>query len=472
MVTTMKKLHLLPLAVAMISVIFFSIPSVTAANPLDLTGVNNFAILANTYTNTGEGTVLNGDLGYTVPPATPPTVSGATFNSTNPTYIAAEAIQANLIVSANNPTQTGDCTTTLTAATVLDSLTQPLLPGVYCITGAVSINEKITFSGDGVYIFRMSGALNSVANSIVTLDGNAKADNVFWVPVGATTLGANSVFAGNVLSDAAITVGTTVNMTGRILSNGAVTTGTLVTITATQDITPPVDIIPPVTPGIITLFDKVSCEALLAEAVPVWNSDTSTCTVATLVIDPGDELVIASNVNFDIGTVTSSGVIVNDGRINIASGGVITTSGALTNNGIIASNGTITNSGPFNNFGILASSGTITNNPTGVIQNIGIITSSGVITSSGAIQVNSTGMLISSGVLTNTLNMVNEGTIMTSGIFTNSGPVMNTGYVINQGLITNSNTITNSGNIFNLCGGSITNSGTIAINTIIEQCVA
>ena len=246
MVITMKKLHLLPLVVAMISVIFFSIPSVTAANPLDLIGVNNFAILANTYTNTGEGTVLNGDLGYTVPPATPPTVSGATFNSTNPTYIAAEAIQANLIVSANNPTETGDCTTTLTAATVLDSLTQPLLPGVYCITGAVSINEKITLSGDGVYIFRMGGALNSVANSIVTLDGNAKADNVFWVPVGATTLGANSVFAGNILSDAAITVGTTVNMTGRILSNGAVTTGTLVTITATQDITPPFDTTSPV----------------------------------------------------------------------------------------------------------------------------------------------------------------------------------------------------------------------------------
>ena len=43
--------------------------SVTSASPLDLTGVNNFAILVNTYTNTGPGTVLNGDLGYTVAPA-------------------------------------------------------------------------------------------------------------------------------------------------------------------------------------------------------------------------------------------------------------------------------------------------------------------------------------------------------------------------------------------------------------------
>ena len=66
----------------------------------------------------------------------------------------------------------------------------------------------------------------------------------------------------------------------------------------------------------------------------------------------------------------------------------------------------------------------------------------------------------------------NEGAIMTSGTFTNSGPVMNTGHIENQGLLTNSNTITNSGDIFNLCGGSIINSGTIAVHEVVEQCVA
>src|SRR2546422_361164 len=52
--------------------------SVTSAGPLDLAGVNNFAILVNTYTNAGPGTILNGDLGYTVPPANPPTVTCTT----------------------------------------------------------------------------------------------------------------------------------------------------------------------------------------------------------------------------------------------------------------------------------------------------------------------------------------------------------------------------------------------------------
>jgi len=550
---SMEKALVGSVLVAMISVIFFSIPTVTAAGPLDLTGVKNFALLANTFT-AGAGTTLNGDLGYTVPPATLPTVNGITFISTDSTYISAQAIQAMLIASANNSTQSGACTTTLTAATVLDSLAQPLTPGVYCITGAVSINEKITLSGDGVYIFRMGGALNTVANSVVNLVGDAKADNVFWVPVGATTLGANSVFAGNVLSDAAITVSTTVTMDGRILSNGAVTTGALATIIAPIGITPPVDTTPPVitllgpnpqiiqdggvytelgasvsdldnvglvvtivstavntnlvgsylvtynavdtagnhatlvtrtvnvvaiitpptvTPGIISLFDQISCEA--PSVGGVWDYRTSECTVTTLVIGPGDNLVVASNVVFNIGTVTSSGSIENWGTINIASGGVITTSGIFRNHGLIASNnGTITNSGPFNNFGTLASSGTITNGPTGVIQNSGIITSSGVITSSGTILVNETGKLINAGgILTNTLNLVNNGTIMTSGTFTNSGPVENTGSIENQGLITNSNSITNTfGSISNLCGGSITNSGTITVHTVQNICVA
>src|SRR5207245_8048690 len=73
-----------------------------------------------------------------------------------------------------------------------------------------------------------------------------KADNVFWVQIGETTRGANRVFAGNVLSNAAITVGTKVSMDGRILSNGAVTTGPFDTITAPKGMTPPVDTTPPV----------------------------------------------------------------------------------------------------------------------------------------------------------------------------------------------------------------------------------
>jgi hypothetical protein len=59
---------------------------------------------------------------------------------------------------------------------------------------------------------------------------------------------------------------------------------------------------------------------------------------------------------------------------------------------------------------------------------------------------------------------------MTTGTFTNSGPVMNNDTVLNQGLFTNSHTITNWGQIINLCGESITNSGTIKVHTAIDLC--
>ncbi|HEY8109425.1 MAG TPA: ice-binding family protein, partial [Candidatus Nitrosotenuis sp.] len=246
----MKKTLVLSLVITMISVMFFSIPTATAASP-NLAGLDNFAILANTYTNNG-GTIINGDFGYTVPPATFPTVNGATFPSPNPTYVSAQVARANLFAAANNPGLTGSCTTVIGTAITLDDLVVSgnpagtLPPGIYCITGITTISNAITLSGDGVYIFRINGALNADPFSQIILSG-AQADKIFWIPA-ATTLGDDSIFAGIILTDASITLGSTVSMDGRILSNGAVTTGSLSVITAPLvTITPPiVTITPPI----------------------------------------------------------------------------------------------------------------------------------------------------------------------------------------------------------------------------------
>ncbi len=212
--------------VAIISIALFSISTVTAAGPLDLTGLSNFAILANTYTNSNNPTTLTGDLGYTVAPATPvSTLNGVIFTGPTPTYITAIANQASLFTAARNSGQSGSCTSISPAAQVLDSLPQPLTPGVYCIGGAADVNAAgITLSGNGVYIFRINGTLNALSGSVVSLIGGANANDVFWAPTGATTLGANSVFKGNIVTHSATTLLSTVSMTGRILSDDAVTT--------------------------------------------------------------------------------------------------------------------------------------------------------------------------------------------------------------------------------------------------------
>ncbi len=76
-----------------------------------------------------------------------------------------------------------------------------------------------------MYIFRTALTLNSTVNSVVALNNGATADNVTWLPVGPTTLAANSVFKGNILGEsAAITVGdNTTLLNGRVLTAAAVT---------------------------------------------------------------------------------------------------------------------------------------------------------------------------------------------------------------------------------------------------------
>ena len=96
---------------------------------------------------------------------------------------------------------------------------------MYCYAGAINITGTLTLNGPGVYIFRSALTLDATANAIVALKNGATAADVNWLPVGPTTLGANAVFKGNVLGQAAaITVGdNTTLLNGRVLSAAAVT---------------------------------------------------------------------------------------------------------------------------------------------------------------------------------------------------------------------------------------------------------
>jgi len=101
----------------------------------------------------------------------------------------------------------------------------------------VTLSTTVTLNGAGVYIFRPGGALNTGANSRVILAGGACASDVFWAPVGATTLGANAAasltptFVGNILDAAGITIGHFANLTGRALAFGGTVTTDANTIT-------------------------------------------------------------------------------------------------------------------------------------------------------------------------------------------------------------------------------------------------
>jgi len=198
-------------------------PLAYAATSPTLGMADSFTILSGTYTNTTSGTTINGDLGYTTPPATAPTVNGATHVA-DATYNQAGIDQGTALSALNSQ----PCTFTFApgaidlASDTTHGVAGVYAPGIYCITGAASIGGggTITLSGAGTYIFRMTGALTTSANSVVAEVGGASACNVWWTPGAATTLGANSTFSGNVIDASGITIGNLVIWVGRALAFG------------------------------------------------------------------------------------------------------------------------------------------------------------------------------------------------------------------------------------------------------------
>jgi hypothetical protein len=261
---------------------------VNAATSPSLGMAETFGILAETYTNTVGGTVINGDVGYITGPAFPPTVNGTTHVA-DADYTQAGIDQAAALALLNGE----PCTHTFPGGAIdlaanVDFPTATYGPGVYCITGAASIGTGgITLNGNGTYIFRVDGGLNTEANSQVTMSGGADACYVWWTPTDATTLGANSDFEGTVIDAAGIATGANVTWGGRALAFGGTVSTDVDTITV-----PTCGGVPPPAPSAtLTLVKTVINDDGGSKGVsdfPLFiNGSPMTSGVATTTLSPG-----------------------------------------------------------------------------------------------------------------------------------------------------------------------------------------
>lgn len=259
-----------------------SISALAATTPV-LGLATTYAVLSSTYTNTTLGTTVSGDVGFTTGPALTPSGVHPNYGPSAP-YAAAGTNQGTALSSLNSQS----CTFTFAAGAINLSTDVThgsagiYAPGVYCSSGAMNIGGPLTLNGSGTYIFRSSGALTSTVGSSVTLNGGSTCD-VFWTPTEATTLAANTSFAGTIIDDAGITVGANTTWVGRALSfGGTVTTDTDTISTPTCAIATPPTPTPTPTPTPVPTPTPLPATLHVIKKVVNANGGTATSSIFKL----------------------------------------------------------------------------------------------------------------------------------------------------------------------------------------------
>lgn len=247
-----------------------------AAGPtaVNLGTAGNFVILSKTGISTTGTTSIVGDIGISPAAATYitgfaltlPTASefSTSANVTGKIYAPGYAgpTPANLTTAVSNMEtaytdamgRTNPTATELGAGNI-GGLT--IVPGLYKWGTGVTIPADVTLSGSAndVWIFQIAQNLNVNSAVKIILSGGAKANNIFWVVAGQTTLGTMSVFNGNILGQTAIVLNTGATLNGRALAQTAVTldanTVSIPSVSASvTSATPATPAVPTVSPAI------------------------------------------------------------------------------------------------------------------------------------------------------------------------------------------------------------------------------
>jgi hypothetical protein len=115
---------------------------------------------------------------------------------------------------------------------------QVLIPGVYSVSSAATLNLDLTLNGqndpNAVFIFQIQGPFSANANSKVKLINGAMACNVFWKVEGLVSIASGSTMRGTIIANnAAIAMNANDTLEGR-----ALTTAGAITIDGTMAYTP------------------------------------------------------------------------------------------------------------------------------------------------------------------------------------------------------------------------------------------
>lgn len=235
-----RTYYSLTLLIGVISAFFIMETTVATSQIIDLQSCNNFAVLgASAVTAVPPVTSITGNIGLS--PATGANYSG--ILSTDIIGIIYDVDGAGPVGSVMDPSRLTTAQNDLTAAyntaaglapnvtyivpTDLGGMNLP--PGVYQFTAtSAAITGNLTLSGSAsdVWVFQIGSTLVTAGASQVILSGGALASNVYWQVGSSATIGASSIFKGNVMALVSISTGSSAAVEGRLLARtGAVTLG-------------------------------------------------------------------------------------------------------------------------------------------------------------------------------------------------------------------------------------------------------
>jgi len=211
------------LLLSLTAVFLFLMPNLDFGQTINLGTAANFVLFSTngSVSNTGESN-LTGNVGTNVG-------SSTAFGNVNGVMHDVDGTSGqcaiDLLVGYN---QLNAAIPTFYPASILGNGTT-LLPGVYSITGASTLNLGLTLDGQGdpnaKFIFQLQGSFSANANSKIHLINGALACNVFWKVEGLVSLASGTSMKGTVIANnAAIIMANRDTLEGRALSTaGAIT---------------------------------------------------------------------------------------------------------------------------------------------------------------------------------------------------------------------------------------------------------
>jgi hypothetical protein len=216
-------------SLAVLLVAFAVLPSAQAApDPVSLGQAFSFGVLAgSTVTNTGPS-VVHGNVGVS---------TGTAVTGFPPGTLVDGTVHSDDALARQAQTDLGIAYDVVENESATDDLTGQDLGGLTLFAGVYNFDSSAQLTGNLIldalgdpgarFDFQIGSTLTTASASMVTLINGANANNVFFQVGSSATLGAGSVFTGNILALTSITLTTGATLDGRALArNGAVTLDT------------------------------------------------------------------------------------------------------------------------------------------------------------------------------------------------------------------------------------------------------